>query len=187
MLFLASNFDAQLILDITTSTNNQSRNQSNEATINEEQWEAFEREVASLPLLQQNTVKEVSSAAIIEAKPLSAEEIAAQAREEQSRQREMREAEMEEEKEDATRKLENELDEMEELELRIRRLREKREAIRHAKDLTPTLPGKHATIQQQINEDRLQDETDMKSNEDDMAELSSENSDVGEWDAWRLR
>ena len=185
MLLFFSNFDIQVVPDNTTLPTGQSKSQSNEATINENEWEAFEREVASLPL-QQDHVKAVSSAATIEAKPLSAEEIAAQAREEQSRQREMRAVEMEEEKEEATRKLENELDEMEELEGRVRRLREKREAIRHAKDVSPTLPDKSIIIQQQMDEDEL-DEIDAKTTENVMAEVSSENSDEEEWDAWRLR
>lgn len=177
---------SQLNSDITTSTSRHSKSQSNEATINEDEWEAFEREVARLPL-EQTTVKAVNSTAIIEAKPLSAEEIAAHAREEQSRQREMKEAEIEEEKEEAARKLENELDEMEELELRVRRLREKREAIRQAKCISPTLPGESTILQQQIDKDELKDEVETKPTENPISvEISSDDSDEGEWDAWRL-
>lgn len=94
---------------------------------------------------------------------------------------------MEEEKEEAARKLENELDEMEELELRVRRLREKREAIRQTKCVSPTLPGKSTTSQQQIDKDKLKDEVEIKPTENPITvETSSENSDEGEWDAWRL-
>lgn len=68
--------------------------------------------------------------ATISAAPMTAEEVAAQAREELSSQRGRREAELEEEKEDANRALEEEFDEMGVLEERVKRLREKREALR---------------------------------------------------------
>ena len=167
--------------------NGQPRPQQSEDKVNEDEWEAFEREVASLPLQQNGTVAAVSSAATIEAKPLSAEEIAAQAREEQSRQREMKEAEMEEEKEDATRKLEDELDEMEELELRVKRLRDKREAIRRAKDMVPALVDDSVSIQQQSSERILRDDSTLQSAEESVSASTDEESDEEDWDAWRLR
>ena len=68
--------------------------------------------------------------ATISAAPMTAEELAAQAREEQSAQRGRRDVEIEAEKEDAARLLEDEFEEMEGLEERVRRLREKREALR---------------------------------------------------------
>ena len=167
--------------------NGQRRPQQSEDKVNEDEWEAFEREVASLPLQQNGTVAAVSSAPTIEAKPLSAEEIAAQAREEQSRQREMKEAEMEEEKEDATRKLEDELDEMEELELRVKRLRDKREAIRRAKDMVPALVDDSVSIQQQSSERILRDDSTLQSAEESVSASTDEESDEEDWDAWRLR
>ncbi|KAF2030439.1 hypothetical protein EK21DRAFT_26460, partial [Setomelanomma holmii] len=71
-----------------------------------------------------------ASGAVIEAKPMTAAEIAAQAREDQSAQRARKDEEMEGEKEDAARALEDEFEEMEGLEERVKKLREQREALR---------------------------------------------------------
>ena len=160
--------------------------QSSEAMINEDEWKAFEREVASIPLQQNGVAAALSSAATIEAKPLSAEEVAAQAREEQSRQQETKEVEMEEEKEDSARKFEDELDEMEELELRVRRLRDKREAIRRAKDVIQAPVNDTDTTKQQSNENELYGELSLRSAED-ATESTDEESDEENWDAWRLK
>lgn len=70
------------------------------------------------------------TAATISAAPVTADELAAQAREEQSAQRGRRDEELEAEREDATKSLEDEFEEMEGLEERVRRLRERREELR---------------------------------------------------------
>lgn len=98
--------------------------------IDESEWAAFERDVATPP----PPASALTSAATISAAPLTAAEIAAQAREQESLQNKERiEAVIEGEKEDAARRLEEEFDEMTELEERLRRLREKREALRMAR------------------------------------------------------
>lgn len=95
--------------------------------IDESEWAAFKRDVATPP----PPASALTSAATISAAPLTAAEIAAQAREQESLQnKERMEAVIEGEKEDAERRLEEEFDEMAELEERLRRLREKREALR---------------------------------------------------------
>ncbi len=74
----------------------------------------------------------ISANAVIAAAPMTADEVAAQAdAEERARRRAMADVQMEDEKEEATRALEDEFDEMEELEARVRRLKEKREALRN--------------------------------------------------------
>ncbi|OQO03834.1 hypothetical protein B0A48_10475 [Cryoendolithus antarcticus] len=70
------------------------------------------------------------SAATISAPALSAEELAAQAREEISAQRGKRDVEIADEREEAEGRLQEEFAEMEELEGRVRRLRERREGLR---------------------------------------------------------
>ena len=95
--------------------------------INEDEWAAFQREVASPP----PEPSAFTAAADISAAPMTAAELAAQSREQASRQaKERMEADLEGEKEDAARQMEEELDEMAELEDRVRRLREKRELLR---------------------------------------------------------
>ena len=95
--------------------------------IDEEEWAAFQREVASPP----PETSAFTATADISAAPMTAAELAAQSREEASRQaKERLEADVEGEKEDAARQMEEELDEMAELEDRVRKLREKRELLR---------------------------------------------------------
>ena len=94
------------------------------AVVDEDEWAAFEADIAAA---EAPTVED----AVISAPAMSAAELAAKSREEEIAQRkERQEAELEGDKEDAARKLEDEFEEMEALEERIRRLKEKREALR---------------------------------------------------------
>lgn len=88
--------------------------------VDEDEWAAFEREVA--PLAQQDY-----ASATIEAAPVSAAEVAAQQKTNTVQQRE---DEAEAEKEDESRRMEEEFEVMEEMEDRINRLRARREALR---------------------------------------------------------
>ena len=104
-----------------------------QVTINEDEYAAFERDIATPPP-PSNALDALTASANIIAAPLSAAELAAQAREEaEMTGKERREADMEAEREDAARQMEEELDEMADLEERVRRLREKREAIRQGR------------------------------------------------------
>ncbi|KAL8867117.1 MAG: hypothetical protein Q9174_005866 [Haloplaca sp. 1 TL-2023] len=95
--------------------------------IDEDEWAAFQREVASPP----PESSALTALADISAAPMTAAELAAQSREQASTQaKERMEAEVEGEKEDAARQMEEEFEDMAELEDRVRRLREKREALR---------------------------------------------------------
>ena len=101
--------------------------------IDEAEWAAFERDVAtsSPPPPATGSTSAFTAQATISAAPISAAELAKQDREEErATDREPSEAELEAEKEDAARALEEEFDEMEGLEERVRRLREKREELR---------------------------------------------------------
>ncbi len=90
--------------------------------VDEDEWAAFEREVA--PLAQADY-----STATISAAPVTAEELARQ-KEEDRRKQQANEAEADREEEEG-RALE-EVEIMEDLEKRVKRLREKREALRMA-------------------------------------------------------
>ncbi|KAE8831410.1 hypothetical protein HRS9122_09000 [Pyrenophora teres f. teres] len=92
--------------------------------------DAFMEEMNAEKTAPPPPAKPTYSGAVIEAAPMTAAEIAAQAREEHSAQRAKRDEEMEGEKEDAARALEDEFEEMEGLEERVKKLREKREALR---------------------------------------------------------
>jgi len=97
--------------------------------VNEDEWAAFEREVA--PLTTATTTQQAPNyeGATITAAPITAAQLAQQADEEKRRRLD---TEADDEKEDEGRRLEEEFDVMEEMEERVRKLREKREALRLA-------------------------------------------------------
>ena len=98
--------------------------------IDEDEWAAFERDVATPPP-DPSLPSALTTEATISAAPLTAAELAAQSRKQLNHQgKETREAEVEGEKEDAARALEEEFDEMEGLEERVTRLRRMREELR---------------------------------------------------------
>lgn len=134
----------------------------------EEDLDAFLKEMDEAPAAQ-NTLPPFALGAVVEAAPMTAAEVAAQARKEQSAQRGKREEELEAEKEDAARLLEDEFEEMEGLEERVRKLREKREALRHAH-------------MQARMEDIVLPDPQPETNEDEGSE-----SDDEDWDDWRFR
>ena len=97
---------------------------STEPNVDEDEWAAFEADIAAVEAPEAIDV-------VISAPALSAAEIEAKSVEDlNAKRKEQQEAEFEGDKEDAARKLEDEFEEMEGLEQRVRRLREKREALR---------------------------------------------------------
>ncbi|KAI7552025.1 hypothetical protein KC331_g2165 [Hortaea werneckii] len=96
--------------------------------VDEAELATFERELAAMEQ-PSDAAAAIQADATISAAPLTAEELAAQAREEQSAQRGRRDAELEDEQEDAALALQEEFEEMDSLEQRLRKLREKREAL----------------------------------------------------------
>lgn len=116
-------------------TRSSPRNSVPAATVDEDEWAAFEREIATATTPQFPNTSAASallaSAGNITAVPLSAAEIAAQAREEaELAQTKTDDVEAEAEKEEAERRLEDEFEEMAGLDERVRILKEKREALR---------------------------------------------------------
>ena len=95
--------------------------------VDEDEWAAFEREVA--PLAHQNPPTQSTdySSATISAAPVSAAELAAQKNAERQQRRD---AEVEDEKAEEETRLVEEFEVMEGLEERVKRLKEKREALR---------------------------------------------------------
>lgn len=135
--------------------------------IDEDEWAAFERDVATPP----PEPSALTAEATIVAAPMTAAELAAQSREEANVQRKtLREAELEGEKEDAARQLEEEFDEMAELEERVKRLREKREQLRVAK------AESKANVEVEAEKEEGSEGDDEKDDDD--------GSDEDEWDLW---
>ncbi|EXJ95442.1 hypothetical protein A1O1_00563 [Capronia coronata CBS 617.96] len=93
-------------------------------TVDEAEWAAFEAEVAPLKAAPADYVSHTIIAA-----PVTAAQMEAQAAEDGRRKLEV---DADAEKEDEERRLEDEFEVMEEMEERVRRLREKRDALKHA-------------------------------------------------------
>lgn len=108
------------------------------------------------------------SGAVIESAPMTAAQLAAQAKEDKTAQRARNDEEMEDEKEDAANALQDEFEEMDGLEERVKKLREQREALR----------VKHAAAQVHVEDGPVpapQPEDEDSGSEDE------------DWDDWRFR
>jgi zinc finger protein 830 len=130
------------------------------ATIDEDEWAAFEAEVAPLARLQAQDYVD----ATITAAPVSADELAAQQAAASSR-RTTREQEADDEREESEQRLADEFDVMEEMEERIRRLKEKREALRVNVHVNPTPASAEAIVA--AEEEKKPPESDSESESDD--------------------
>ena len=147
------------------------------AQIDEDEWAAFERDVAT-PAPDPGLPSALTTEATITAAPITAAELAAQSQAEANIQsKERREAEIEGEKEDAARALEEEFDEMEGLEERVRRLREMREELRKKQAWERERGGK---ADDGIEKGGRDEEAEVDEASDDEDE---EDVDVG-WGAW---
>ena len=132
--------------------------------VDESELLALEADLAALEqAVLAPPVSALNAEATISAPAMSAEELAAQAREEQSSQKGKRDREIEDEREEAERALEEEFAEMEGFEERVRRLRERREALRV---VSPELEGGGSTGEA-VNEADGEEESDEEDGEED--------------------
>ncbi|KAM3066955.1 hypothetical protein ACMFMF_010004 [Clarireedia jacksonii] len=139
--------------------------------VDEDEWAAFEADVAAVEV-------PVETEAVISAPAMTAAEVEARsAEEENARRKEKLEAELEGEKEDAQRKLQDEFEEMESLEERVKRLREKREALRLRE-------GRGVDVS---NADPAAETTTVDMQDEDGDEDDDEDDDEDEWDGFRLK
>lgn len=134
--------------------------------VDEDEWAAFERGVATPPPEEVSTTAH-RAGATIEAAPLSAAQLAKQENGANSAQRVDQDLYIEEEKDDASKQLEDELDQMNELEQRVNRLKDRREALRRgvehaakANTVEPTVTTHPLSISQDEGEDSAEDEWD---------------------------
>lgn len=137
-----------------------------QATVDEDEWAAFERDIAAFPPEPsgQSALDAIKSGGTISAAPMTADEVAAQVQEERTR-RSRREEEIAEEKEDAAQALEEEFDEMEELEQRAKRLREMRERLREQQAMGN--PEQQEQSESQQDQEEEDDESDVEDDFDD--------------------
>ena len=137
--------------------------------IDEDEWAAFEREVAA-PSRLPHAPAAIAAEATISAAPVSTEELAAQQEKEKASVSRAREAEMEGEREDAARFMEEEFDEMDQLEERVRKLKHMREELR----------------QKRANDDAARGQP-MVTEEQPAAESDSDDDEDEDWDDWRFK
>lgn len=140
--------------------------------IDEDEWAAFERDVATPPPQAiSNVLDALNASNAISSKPLTAEELAAEAREEQNAQRSKRDAEIEDEKEEADQALAEEFEEMEALEERVKKLRERREGLRRAsvvdKEASEAAVATELRAQLPATEEEAEEDDDEDEDEDD--------------------
>ncbi|KAF5583258.1 coiled-coil 16 [Fusarium subglutinans] len=146
--------------------------------VDEAEWAAFEADIAA-------TTATYDEDATISAPAMTAEQAAAadaQKEEEAEKRRAQADVDLEDEKEEATRALEEEFEEMEELEARVKRLKDKREALRKRGESfsqengteNPTSLGKE-NLDTPAIEEKEEDDDDEDDDEED------------EWDGFRFR
>ena len=136
-----------------------------EPIIDEDEWAAFEADIAAAD------TPAIDNDAVISAPAMTAAELEKKSAEEDYAQRkERQEAELEGDKEDAARKMEEDLEEMEGLEARVKRLREKREELRRKESLLGlNKPAVSPMVFNALDEDDEEDEDD------------------DDWDGFRMR
>ncbi|CAK7200494.1 hypothetical protein SEUCBS139899_003190 [Sporothrix eucalyptigena] len=111
-----------------------------QAEIDEDEWAAFEAEVVNAPAAAEaarpGAKPDMSGGLVASAGAVSAEELAAAGNgdgdeDDRAKRRAVEEAQLADEKEEATRALQDEFEDMQELESRVQKLKEKREALRN--------------------------------------------------------
>lgn len=143
--------------------------------VNEDEWAAFEEFAATVPSQQPSALAALNANATLSAAPVTADELAAQSRDEQTTRRGRREEEIEEEREEAARNLEEEFEVMEDLEGRVKRLREKREKLRRGSKMDADLdrPSIAPVVDETLKEQSEEEEDD-------------DDEEADEFDGWRF-
>ena len=138
--------------------------------VDEDEWAAFEREVVA-PTRVPQAPAAITAEATISAAPVSMEELAAQRQGGETSTTRTREAELENEREDAARFMEEEFDEMDQLEERVRRLKHMREELR----------------QKRVEDQASRDQNMVSDEQRVTAESESDEGEDEDWDDWRFK
>ncbi|KAI0009358.1 hypothetical protein F4779DRAFT_582514 [Xylariaceae sp. FL0662B] len=187
---------------LTTTTTTSQQGPSNHlpqapqqtSVVDEAEWAAFEASMAAEDNANVNnsnstgpaTSSVYAASATISAPALTAEQAAAKSQEEANeRRKQLQDLRDADEREDATRALEAEFEEMAELEGRVRRLKERREELRRGSGTgVDSTAGKTSLVgKENANSTGGGDENDEEEEEDD----DEEDLDLDEWDAFRFR
>lgn len=145
---------------------------------------ALDKELAEMEAAMP-TQPPAPTAPTISAPAVSAEELAARAREEQSTQRGRRDAELEAEREDAARIMEEELDEQEGLDQRVKKLRERREALKKGEGGDDTKDDRAGGEEEESRPPAQADASALPSDGQDEDEIEDEDEDE-DFDDWNF-
>jgi zinc finger protein 830 len=153
----------------------------------EDLFAAFEADLLKNDNAPRAPTIDAPAEAVIAAPAVTADELAAQSvEEERAKRRLAADVQIDDEREDAARALEEEFEDMEELEARVRRLKERREALRHQTQTRPPLevPSALDTVKENADEgsngkENVQEEDDDSADDDD--------EDADDWAGFRFR
>ncbi|KJZ73796.1 hypothetical protein HIM_06914 [Hirsutella minnesotensis 3608] len=155
-------------------------------TVDESEWAAFEADIAA-------ETAPYDEDAVISAPAMTAEEAAAarDAAQQDGTRRAQADVDIEDERDEAKRAIEDEFGDMRELEARVTRLKEKREALRrgapsHALDALPDRPSDAEGGGKENDVDAMVAETTVAANQSDEDE-EDEDDDVDDWDGFMFR
>ncbi|KAI1770320.1 hypothetical protein F4818DRAFT_264151 [Hypoxylon cercidicola] len=163
-------------LAVPTNSSNAPNSQSVVGGVDEAEWAAFEAEIATADKTTTTQTAQYSVDATISAPAMTIEQIAAKSQEEENdRRKHLLDTEIADEREDATRALETEFEEMEELEGRVRRLKERREELRKGSLVNLRAVATTKAVDGKENSYGVSEEED------------EDEDDVDDWDAFRFR
>lgn len=144
------------------------------STVDEDEWAAFEADIAATAAPAATTYDE----GVISAPAISAAELATKNKEEDNRRRrEKQEAELEGDKEDAARRMEDELEEIEGLEQRVKKLKDMREALREKGKAGLSEARAGPALSESLPKDRASEDEDDDDDDDE----------DDEWDGFRMK
>ncbi|KAI0483816.1 hypothetical protein F4859DRAFT_474224 [Xylaria cf. heliscus] len=167
------------------SNNTSTTAQTSSGAVDQAEWAAFEAEMAVLDAPAPPTTTNVYADATISAPALTTAQVAAKSQEEENeRRKQAAEAEIADEREDATRALEDEFDEMAELEGRVRRLKERREELRKERVVNLRATGDAGTAPKTAAGPRAGGKENVQADDDDDEDEEDEDD---EWDGFRFR
>ncbi|KAM0478928.1 hypothetical protein ACHAPX_004906 [Trichoderma viride] len=181
----------------TTTTTTAPTTTAAQAQVNEDEWAAFEADIAATTATE-TTYDDatISRPAMTAQESALAKESAAETEAQNPESRKSKaDADIEDEREEATRALEDEFEEMQELEARVQRLKEKREAFlrtRRESRVEPAdidIPGsQEANVKPTPGVADDEAKENVKAAEDmDDTEAEDDEDDEDDWDGFRFR
>jgi zinc finger protein 830 len=165
--------------------------QQDQGAVDEDEWAAFEADIAAVTATYDDSAVVASAAAMTAEEAILA---AAAKREEEDgdngEQRVPGHRALQEERDDAARTFEEELDEMQALEARLRRLKERREALRRGEEEVPEVVKHDATPLEGAEGQGVEEMAAAAGgeNEDDEDDDDDDDEDLeDDWNGFRIR